>query len=362
MTSDTPDTPDSGDDPDAKGRPVAAGASSETQTAVAQNAGDDETALVPHATAAVPEHAWSEYEPGSEVESRPWRSVWVMAGVGLVCAVVVAFAIFGVHAMLRGNRSAPQANPYPPTHSSAPAPARTAAPGPPTPVAARPDDDEFVALALSPRSIGGIGGSHVGGFGTSGTQAHANEIALSECRAGTGNDDCITVTAGMFHGCVSWAVDTVSREWSGGTGADAATARAAALARLGNPAAWTFVQCSDPPGQIRSPAAATPPAAKAPPSPAPPGNAAPAGPPMAHGAVLGSPCNPTGPTFGYTADGSVLACPSFGHWVQTANWSGVHEIGSPCTEGPGSAVSPNGAGLVCVTAVSGGSSTWQPGP
>lgn len=273
-----------------------------------------------------------------------------MAGIGLVCAVVVAFAIFGVHAILRGNRSAPQANPNPSTFSTS-APTQTAAPGPPTPVAARPDDDEFVAIALSPR---GIGTSHVGGFGTSGTQAHANEIALSECRASTGNDDCITVTAGMFHGCVSWAVDDVSREWSGGTGADAAAARATALARLGNPAAWTFVQCSDPPGLIRSPAAATPPAAEAPQPPAEP--------PMAHGAVLGAPCNPTGPTFGYAADRTVLACPSFGRWVQTANWSDVHDIGSKCTEGPGSAVSPNGIGLVCVNSLSGGSSTWQPGP
>jgi hypothetical protein len=68
--------------------------------------------------------------------------------------------------------------------------------------------------------------------------------------------------------------------------------------------------------------------------------AAPAGPPMAHGAVLGAPCDHTGPTFGYTSDGQVLACPYFGHWSRTANWSGVHEIGSPCPGPDGSAASP----------------------
>ncbi|KEF99981.1 hypothetical protein K883_00031 [Mycobacterium sp. TKK-01-0059] len=86
------------------------------------------------------------------------------------------------------------------------------------------------------------------------------------------------------------------------------------------------------------------------------------GPPMAHGAVLGRPYEPYGPTFGYAVDGSVLACPSFGNWVQTAGWSGVHEIGAPCQSGEGSAVSPRGIGLVCVSSSPYGASTWQPGP
>jgi len=53
--------------------------------------------------------------------------------------------------------------------------------------------------------------------------------------------------------------------------------------------------------------------------------AAPAGPPMAHGAVLGAKCDPSGPFAGYAADGSVLVCPPFGQWTPTAGWSGVHE-------------------------------------
>ncbi|AOZ64376.1 hypothetical protein SEA_MARCOLIUSPRIME_37 [Mycobacterium phage Marcoliusprime] len=94
------------------------------------------------------------------------------------------------------------------------------------------------------------------------------------------------------------------------------------------------------------------------------GLAAPAAadPPMAHDAVLGAKCDPSGPTFGYTPDGTeVLACPAFGRWVQTGGWAGVRQPGSPCA-GEGAAVSPSGRGLVCVTSIASGASTWQPGP
>ena len=119
-----------------------------------------------------------------------------------------------------------------------------------------------------------------------------------------------------------------------------------------------------------SPAPAPPPAA-APASPAPTSEppavtvtataAAPAGPPMAHGAVLGAQCDPSGPFAGYAADGSVLVCPPFGQWTPTAHWYGVHEIGSKCP-GQGGAVSPGGVGLLCVGMSPDGSGTWQPGP
>jgi len=84
---------------------------------------------------------------------------------------------------------------------------------------------------------------------------------------------------------------------------------------------------------------------------------APTGPPMARGAVLGAPCDHTGPIFGDTSDGQVLACPCFGHWSPTANWSGVHEIGSPCPGPDGSAVSPGGVALTCVSTSFGGFGT-----
>jgi len=89
---------------------------------------------------------------------------------------------------------------------------------------------------------------------------------------------------------------------------------------------------------------------------------APTGPPMAHGAVLGAKCDPSGPFVGYAADGSVLVCPPFGQWTPTTGWSGVHEIGSKCRPPEASAVSPGGVGLLCSWSSLNGSGTWQPGP
>src|SRR5271156_1538613 len=228
--------------------------SEETAVGTSHGAGDAETELVPPATAARPEQAWSNEEPVTEALSRPWRSVWAIAGIGLLCAVIVAFAIFGVVAAMRENRGGTQAAPTTPTHSvAAPVPAPAAPPTPVTPAgprAARPDDDEFIAIAISPSALDS---GHLGGFGTSGTQDKANRIALSECKTDTGNDDCLPVNAGMFHGCVSYAIDSSRRNWASGSGADSAAAIADALRRLGGPAFISHVQCSDPPGLIRGP-------------------------------------------------------------------------------------------------------------
>jgi hypothetical protein len=247
----------------------------ETAAGTSHGAGDAETELVPPATAADPAHAWSREDPVTEALSRPWRSVWAIASIGLLCAVIVAFAISGVVALMRENHGATQPSPTTPTQSaSAPPPG-----SPGTPQAARADDDEFVALAISPHAIGTL---HLGGFGTSGIQDRANQIALSECRAGTGNDDCLLVNAGMFHGCVSYAIDTSQRTWASGSGVDSDSARANAVSRLGTPASSAFAQCSDPPGIIQagSPAAApsSPPAAPsvAQAAPLPPPSAPPA--------------------------------------------------------------------------------------
>jgi Domain of unknown function (DUF4189) len=216
----------------------------ETAAGTSHGAGDAETELVPPATAADPAHAWSREDPVTEALSRPWRSVWAIASIGLLCAVIVAFAISGVVALMRENHGATQPSPTTPTQSaSAPPPG-----SPGTPQAARADDDEFVALAISPHAIGTL---HLGGFGTSGIQDRANQIALSECRAGTGNDDCLLVNAGMFHGCVSYAIDTSQRTWASGSGVDSDSARANALSRLGTPASSVYAQCSDPPGILR---------------------------------------------------------------------------------------------------------------
>ena len=156
------------------------------------------------------------------------------------------------------------------------------------------------------------------------------------------------------------------------------------LGRNGITSQWAPNTASAPPTTATvSPAAAPPsavpaptlPPGAAPASPAPTSEpptvtvtataAAPTGPPMAHGAVLGAKCDPSGPFAGYAADGSVLVCPPFGHWSQAANWSGVHEIGSKCPAGGGggsSAVSPGGVGLICVWSSLNGVGTWEPGP
>jgi serine/threonine-protein kinase len=55
--------------------------------------------------------------------------VWAIAGVGLVCAVIVALAIFGVVALVRENHGGTQtAAPTTPTHSASAAAPASAAP------------------------------------------------------------------------------------------------------------------------------------------------------------------------------------------------------------------------------------------
>ncbi len=79
---------------------MAADAIAEGQPATTAGAADDVTIVVPPPTEAASPHAWSDEEPATVVLPRPWRSVWVMAGIGLLCGVVVAFAIFGVVALV----------------------------------------------------------------------------------------------------------------------------------------------------------------------------------------------------------------------------------------------------------------------
>jgi Domain of unknown function (DUF4189) len=127
------------------------------------------------------------------------------------------------------------------------------------PTASDPHDDEFVAMALSPRSLT-AGKQKFAGWGTSGTQEHANEIALNECRAAAGFDDCVLINAGMFHGCVSYAVDQDDKaHWASGAAADPEDAKAAATTRLGTAFRFVVVQCSTPPGKITASVQPAPP-------------------------------------------------------------------------------------------------------
>ena len=85
------------------------------------------------------------------------------------------------------------------------------------------DDEQFVALSFSPRS-------QQAAYGRSGTQDRADQIALNECKAHTGDDLCLVV-ARMHHGCVSLVFDDRGA-WAGASGADQAAAEAHALALL----------------------------------------------------------------------------------------------------------------------------------
>jgi hypothetical protein len=232
----------------------------ETVAGVSPGAGGAETEIVPPVTEAAPEHAWSQEEPETEVLGQSWRSTWGVATVIMVCAAVTALVI-GFTVWIVGSHhtdapAVPSAAPSAPVLPSvlpSVIPPSAAPSASPTPVAAAPDDDEFVALAISPGSVGRTAQS---GYGTSGTQAHANEIALSECRAIGESQDCVLVGAGMFHGCVAFAYE--GPHWVAGTGSSADAARSAALAKLGNPNAASGVQCSNPPGLIKpAPAAVT---------------------------------------------------------------------------------------------------------
>jgi hypothetical protein len=100
----------------------------ETAAGASHGAGDAETELVPPATAVAPEHAWSNEEPITLTLPRPWRSVWTIAGIGLLCTVIVACAIVGAVAMLRENHGVKPALPATAHSASVPAPASSPAP------------------------------------------------------------------------------------------------------------------------------------------------------------------------------------------------------------------------------------------
>lgn len=100
----------------------------ETLAAVADGAGGDETEVVPPVTEAAPELAWSAEEDATEVlAAHQWRSVWAIAGVGVLCAIAAAVAVVGLGVMRASQRSAEV---HAPRRTSTAVPA--AAPAPPT--------------------------------------------------------------------------------------------------------------------------------------------------------------------------------------------------------------------------------------
>lgn len=236
----------------------------ETVAGMSHGAGGDETEIVPPATQAAPELAWSaddDFEANGEDERRySWGDAAARASVILLIAVAIAISIglitwlgFWAYGQLRPVPMPPGLEPpsAAPTIPPSAAVTPTATPAPNKP----PDDSEYVAMAFSPRALGK---PHAIAFGDGATQDAANQLALSYCRSNPGNDDCLLVNGGMYHGCVSLAYDPTTKRSDSGSGPDAVAARSDALARLGIAGAHTATQCSEPPGVLPPPSPRVP--------------------------------------------------------------------------------------------------------
>jgi hypothetical protein len=243
-----------------------------TETSVAASA-DDEPIVVPDATQQANALAWSSAEaPESGTDDRrplPRALRLLLVAVGLGALALTTFVV--------GQQSARRP---PPTPSAATDTAPTAIPAkmvpplvpPQGPVSPQPiaspsaattsppvDDDEYVAMAISPSAINK---QHHTGYGTAGSQDEADRIAISDCRGDSGNDDCLLINAGKYHGCVSYATDPSERRWASGSGDDPDEAKTKARQRLGGSGPTsTAVQCSAPPGAVEPSEAPTPSAA-----------------------------------------------------------------------------------------------------
>ena len=132
----------------------------ETAAGTKHGAGDAETEFVPPPTMAAP-NAWSNEDPVTEVLPRPWRSAWTIAGIGLMCAVILALAIFGVVALVSGHggkqevntttQAFPAAPPTsPPTGPAAAPPPATVTVTPPVTVTVTPPP---VAVTPAPTTV-----------------------------------------------------------------------------------------------------------------------------------------------------------------------------------------------------------------
>jgi len=232
---------------------VEAESSDETIAGTTAGAGGAETEIVtvdyPPTGSSETLQAWSQVEDEPLDES--WGSALGRAAVPLFVTAVVAFGcvVVGV-AWLALRNSSSASSPITQT-VSAPLPAYALPPITTGPTARDPHDDEFVAMALSPSSLK-TGQQNGAGWGTSGTQENANQIALKECRSAAQFDDCMLINTGMFHGCVAYAIDRGAQtKWASGAGPDADSAKAAAIGRLGT-TGFIVVQCSNPPGVIKA--------------------------------------------------------------------------------------------------------------
>ena len=210
---------------------------------------DDETTVVPHVTATRHALAWSTAEnPELGTDNRhplPRALKLLLVAVGVAALALAGFVV--------GQRSSPLQPPTPPADGKA------------VDRIARKAGDPLTAAASTKtatcrrRRIRRDGPFTICDrpaasrrFGTAGNQDEANRIAISECRSDSGNDDCLLIDAGRYHGCVSYAIDPSGHRWASGSGDDPAEARTKARNRLDSSGSVsTAVQCSDPPGLLK---------------------------------------------------------------------------------------------------------------
>lgn len=195
-------------------------------------AGGDETAVVPPVKQPEPSRAWAECDDEPDPSPTSWRTVWGIAGVLMVCAVAAAFVVAMVALMSRHHDDVP-----PPAWASA-SPTDPLPPQGVSPSAAPVNDDAYVSIAFSLRN-------HLGGAGTAGTQARADEIAIAECKT-HGDDLCMVAARGHLE-CLEYVYDD-SDHWASGSGPDPAAADADARGKLIGKYAGGGMWCSTPPG------------------------------------------------------------------------------------------------------------------
>ncbi|MGF2946371.1 hypothetical protein ACQV26_14745, partial [Mycobacterium sp. Lab-001] len=98
------------------------------QPATAAAPSDDATTRATTAGRAASELAWSQEDPETVSLNRPWRSAWILAGVGVVCAAVAAVIIAGLG--LPGNSGAREESPRPGNAEATTPPSSAASAGP----------------------------------------------------------------------------------------------------------------------------------------------------------------------------------------------------------------------------------------
>lgn len=174
---------------------------------------DEPTAIHERTPSPEPALAYSDALDIPDVSSRRWLPTALFA-----CAVIAVAVAAVSYFLLRA----------PARHASPPAPpVATSAP--------EHDDDAYVAIAVSPRTRDSA-------YGVSSTQERADKIAVSQCVAGTSDDQCVVV-ARMHHGCAAIAVGA-SGAWAGGTGASDSDAKMKALENLPGDAQTMAAKCS----------------------------------------------------------------------------------------------------------------------